>query len=151
MPLPMVALPWGSRSTSSTRWPASARAAARVTLGIQRRHLEFNALLHRPAGRQRDDFLPRIPAFHGVEATFGARQVPGQAHEVGQVGEGAGNDTVEGPLRTELLHAAAAGLEVGEAQFDLRLLLEAGLLAHREGGTGCVRSATCSLMLCRNG
>src|ERR1700709_1097740 len=31
MPAPMVALPCGSRSTSSTRWPSLARPAARLT------------------------------------------------------------------------------------------------------------------------
>ena len=30
-PLPIVALPWGSRSISSTRWPDAARPAARLT------------------------------------------------------------------------------------------------------------------------
>src|SRR5690606_18693124 len=30
MPLPMVALPWGSRSISNTRLPSAARAAARL-------------------------------------------------------------------------------------------------------------------------
>src|SRR5688500_8554872 len=34
MPLPMVALPCGSRSTSSTRRPACASAAARLTLVV---------------------------------------------------------------------------------------------------------------------
>ena len=33
-PLPIVAFPWGSASTSSTRWPAAARDAARFTLVV---------------------------------------------------------------------------------------------------------------------
>src|SRR4051812_28105081 len=31
MPRPVVALPWGSRSTTKTRYPSSARAAPRLT------------------------------------------------------------------------------------------------------------------------
>src|SRR5438067_5351134 len=34
MPAPMVALPCGSRSTSSTRWSSLARPAARLTLVV---------------------------------------------------------------------------------------------------------------------
>ena len=34
MPLPIVALPCGSRSTSRTRWPSAARPAARLTLVV---------------------------------------------------------------------------------------------------------------------
>ena len=121
----MVALPRGSRS-SSTRWPAVARPAARfdrwwfadATLLVGNAEkcgpwapgpfhddeVAFRVeagtcsgrLASRAVLRDAGDLVGRMEPFHGQDAGAGAGQVGGEVHEVGQVGEGARDDPLPG-------------------------------------------------------
>src|SRR5579884_3725535 len=51
MPSPVVALPWGSRSTTSTRKPISARAAPRLTAVVVLPTPHFRLAMARVRGR----------------------------------------------------------------------------------------------------
>jgi hypothetical protein len=64
-----------------------------VTLGVEAGHGQFDAC-QREAGRDAGDFVGGVDALHGQDAGVGAGQVGGEVDEVGQVGEGAGDDAV---------------------------------------------------------
>ena len=131
----MVALPCGSRSTSSTRLPACARPAARFTRG---RGLADAALLvgdredarharsmrtrcrsaSRPGTRSRTtslhaeargqplDLLERMHALHRGEHAAAARAAGRRANELAELGEGARHDGVEARLRSATTRSA---------------------------------------------
>src|SRR5690606_11302346 len=114
MPEPMVALPWGSRSIMSTRWPIRARPAARLTvvvvlptppfwLATQKIFAMPTALLglfgDRQLDAETDQEDPRQPFQRLPDARVGAHALGqemgqrhgGQAVQEGEEGDGGGH------------------------------------------------------------
>src|SRR4051794_11686376 len=146
----MVALPWGSRSTSSTRRSACANAAAKLTLVVvlptppfwfttastrptsgPRRTKHEMALRVEQGHVQRDDPTVtglRRGACHRCQHTARRHEVRAARPELIEPGERARDDEGEFGLRRPLFDASAMHRDVRELELDRRLAQESELL-----------------------
>src|SRR5512145_2488146 len=106
MPEPMVALPWGSRSITSTRWPTLARPAARLTvvvvlptppfwLATQKIFAMFALLADRELDAEADEEHTRDLFQHAADQGVGAhalRQEVREQHGAQAIGKGQHRD-----------------------------------------------------------
>src|SRR3569832_139947 len=93
--LPLTAFAQPCHAAEWTYSLLAARNKHQMPLGRQSGNLQRLHLCYLPAGRQTNDFIIGLEAFHGYEPAAGSQQMCRPVDEIGQVGKGPRSDYIK--------------------------------------------------------